>query len=159
MKANGWSIRDRFCWSLSSLCLLHSYGMIPRSQFKLCRSWMNFGQVAIPLPKGHFSLKREANAIVNFCHYHPSSPPPRTPGDLHQKFAPNLGLLHLSFCPGGGAGRGFVGVAPEARAFVYKRFLPCFWIFIIMARIGDWQHLGVYLLLWNFMFQKKIIQS
>ena len=28
--------------------------------------------------------------------------PPRTPGDLHQKFAPNLGLLHPSFCPGGG---------------------------------------------------------
>ena len=44
------------------------------------------------------------------------------PGDLHQKFAPTLGLLHPSFCSGGG--RGFVGVAPKGRAFVYKRFLP-----------------------------------
>ena len=26
--------------------------------------------------------------------------PPRTPGDLHQKFAPTLGLLHPSFCLG-----------------------------------------------------------
>ena len=47
--------------------------------------------------------------------------PPRTPGDLHQKFAPTLGLLHPSFCLGGG---GFFGIAPEGRAFVYKRFLP-----------------------------------
>ena len=47
--------------------------------------------------------------------------PPRTPGDLHQKFAPTLGLLHPSFCPGG---RGFVGAAPEEWAFVYKRCLP-----------------------------------
>ena len=28
--------------------------------------------------------------------------PPRTPGDLHQTIAPTLGLLHPSFCPGGG---------------------------------------------------------
>ena len=27
--------------------------------------------------------------------------PPRTPGDLHQKFAPTLGLLHPSFALGG----------------------------------------------------------
>ena len=26
--------------------------------------------------------------------------PPRTPGDLHQTFAPTLGLLHPRFCPG-----------------------------------------------------------
>ena len=36
-----------------------------------------------------------------------TNPPP--PGDLHQKFASALGLLHPTFCPGG---RGFVGVAP-----------------------------------------------
>ena len=28
--------------------------------------------------------------------------PPLTTGDLHQKFAPTLGLLHPSFCRGGG---------------------------------------------------------
>ena len=38
-------------------------------------------------------------AGINFIHNHP---PPRTPGDLHQKFAPTLGLLHPSFCPGAG---------------------------------------------------------
>ena len=53
---------------------------------------------------------------INFIHNHP----PCTPGDLHQKFAPTLGLLHPSFCPG----RRFVGAAPEGRAFVYKQCLP-----------------------------------
>ena len=48
--------------------------------------------------------------------------PPRTPGDVRQEFAPTLGLLHPSFCPGGGGG--FVGVAPEGWVFVYKRCLP-----------------------------------
>ena len=43
------------------------------------------------------------------------------PRDFHQKFAPTLGLLHPSFCPAGGD---LLGVAPEGRAFVYKRFLP-----------------------------------
>ena len=37
-------------------------------------------------------------AAINFCHNHP----PRTPGDLHQKFAPNMGLFHLNFCPRAG---------------------------------------------------------
>ena len=37
-------------------------------------------------------------AGINLIHNHP----PRAPGDLHQKFAPTLGLLHPSFCPGGG---------------------------------------------------------
>ena len=46
--------------------------------------------------------------------------PLRIPGDLHQKFDPTLGLLHPSFCRGGG----FVGIAPEGQVFVYKRFLP-----------------------------------
>ena len=40
-----------------------------------------------------------AYAGINFIHNHP---PPCTPGDLHQNFAPTLGLLHPSFCPGGG---------------------------------------------------------
>ena len=30
--------------------------------------------------------------------------PPLTPRDLHQKFAPTLGLLHQCFCVGGGGG-------------------------------------------------------
>ena len=34
----------------------------------------------------------------------PITIPPRTSGDLHQTFAPDLGLLHPSFCPGGGGG-------------------------------------------------------
>ena len=42
------------------------------------------------------------NAAINFCHNNP----PRTPRDLHQKFAPTLGLLHSSFCLGGGGGGG-----------------------------------------------------
>ena len=49
-------------------------------------------------------------------------PPPHTSGDLQQKFTPTLGLLHPNFCPG--EGWGFVGVGPEGRAFVHKRFLP-----------------------------------
>ena len=43
------------------------------------------------------------------------------PENLHQKFFPTLGLLYPSFCPGG-----FVGVAPEGRAFLYKQCLPFF---------------------------------
>ena len=49
-----------------------------------------------------------------------TTPLPVHPRDLHQKFAPTLGL-HPSFCPGG---QGFVGIASEGRVFVYKRFLP-----------------------------------
>ena len=56
-------------------------------------------------------------AAVNFCHNHP----PAHPRGFAPKFVPTLGLLHPSFCPGV---RGFVGVASEGRAFVYKRFLP-----------------------------------
>ena len=36
--------------------------------------------------------------------------PPRTPGDLHQKFAPALGVLHPSF--------------GQQWEFFYKQFLP-----------------------------------
>ena len=39
------------------------------------------------------------NAGINFIHNHH---PQRTPGDLHQKFAPAVGLLHPNFCPVGG---------------------------------------------------------
>ena len=38
------------------------------------------------------------NAGINFIHNHP----PTHPRDLPQKFAPTMGLLHPSFCPGGG---------------------------------------------------------
>ena len=57
--------------------------------------------------------------------------PPRTPRDLHQKFAPTLGLLHPSFCPGGA----FVGAAPEG-GHLSKAIFAIFAIFIMMARIG-----------------------
>ena len=61
-------------------------------------------------------------AGINLVHNHP---PESTPGDLHQNVAPTLGLLHPSFCiGGGGGGKEFVGIAPERRAFVYKQFLP-----------------------------------
>ena len=48
-----------------------------------------------------FELKEknwELYAAISFCHNHP----PAHPRDLHQKFAPTLGLLHPSFCLGGG---------------------------------------------------------
>ena len=51
-----------------------------------------------------------------------TTPPARNPGDLHQKFAPTLALLHPSFCQR--AGREFVGVVPKGRAFSAKLFLP-----------------------------------
>ena len=41
------------------------------------------------------------------------------PGDLHQRFAPMLGLLHPNCCLGG-----LVRVGPEVGAFVYKQSLP-----------------------------------
>ena len=45
--------------------------------------------------------------------------PPRNPGDFHQKFAPNLGHLHPSFCweGRGGGGGGFVGQLQRAGYF------------------------------------------
>ena len=44
-------------------------------------------------------LRTTNYAGINFIHNHH---PPRTPGDLHQTFSPTLGILHPSFCPGGG---------------------------------------------------------
>ena len=58
-------------------------------------------------------------------------PSPRTPWDLHRKFAPTLGILHPNFCPGAGI---FLGRSINDFAI--------FIIFIVIARIGDRQHLG-----------------
>ena len=44
------------------------------------------------------TLVRKTDTGINFA----ITIPPRIPGDLHQKFAPTLGLLLVSFCPGGG---------------------------------------------------------
>ena len=64
------------------------------------------------------TLKEElSNAGINFIHNHP----PRTPGDLNQKFDPTLGHLHPSFCPGG---RGTCWGSSRGAGIVYKRCLP-----------------------------------
>ena len=61
------------------------------------------------------SILAEIYAAINFCRSHP----PRTPGDLHRKFAPTLGFCILIFV----RGRGFLGLGPEGRAFIYERLL------------------------------------
>ena len=82
------------------------------------------------------------NAGVNFIHNHH---PPRTPEDLHQKFAPTLALLNPKFCPRGG--------------HLSIKYFCHFWNFHYNGITSDRQHFGVYLLLWNFIcFKKKIIQ-
>ena len=49
-------------------------------------------------------------------------PPPRAPPGICTENSPPLwGFCILIFARGG---RGFLGVCPEGRAFVYKRFLP-----------------------------------
>ena len=58
-------------------------------------------------------------------------PPPCIPGDLHQKFTPTLGFCNLAFA----RGWGFVGVAPEGRAFVYKQVL------LFLEFLLQWQEL------------------
>ena len=83
-------------------------------------------------------------AGINFIHNHPPPPPRRTPKDLHQKLVPTLGLLHSSCCPGGGD---LLGSSARGGHLSIKDFLPFFEIFIIVARHGDRQHFGVYLLL------------
>ena len=91
----------------------------------------------------------DAIAGINFIHNHP----PRTPGDLHQKFAPTMGLLHTSFCLGG-----FVGIAPEGRAFVKNDFCH-FWNFHHNDK--NWRLTtlwGLFVAL-KFYVLKKIIQS
>ena len=52
-------------------------------------------------------------------------PFPHTPGDLHQKFAPNPGLLHPSFCPGG---RDLLGQLSRGRHLSVNDVCP-FWNF------------------------------
>ena len=46
--------------------------------------------------------------------------PPRTPGICTKNLSPPWGFCILAFA----RGWGFVGIAPEGRAFVCKRFLP-----------------------------------
>ena len=55
---------------------------------------------------GHSSLNDVAMQLSIFA----STIPPRTSRDLHQKFAPTLGLLHPSFCLGG---RDLLGQLPS----------------------------------------------
>ena len=71
-----------------------------------------------------------SNAGINIIHKHPS----RTPGDLHQKLVPTLGLLHPTCCPGGGD---LLGSSARGGHLSIKDFLLFFDIFIIMARLGD----------------------
>ena len=76
---------------------------------------------------------RWTNAGINFIHNYPPAPP---------GFAPN-NFPHPSFCPGAGicwdSSRG-AGICQET-------IFTIFGISIIMARTGDWQHFGVYLLI------------
>ena len=50
----------------------------------------------------------------------PPPPPMHTPGDLHRKFTPTLGLLHPNFC----LGVGNCCCRSRGQAFLYKRLLP-----------------------------------
>ena len=74
--------------------------------------------------------------------------PPRTPEDLHRKFAPTLGLLL-----GGGGGGDLFG-------FFYKRFLP-FWNFHHNGK-NNWRLRrlwGLFVALKFYTFLKKNFQS
>ena len=53
--------------------------------------------------------------------------PPHAPGDLHQKFAPTLGLLHPSLCLGG-EGVDLLGKLPRGGHLSIKDFSH-FWNF------------------------------
>ena len=64
--------------------------------------------VAPGQPKTH-SIMRLSIFVVTLC----------IAGDLHQKFAPMLGLLHPNFCLGG-----LVKVGPKVWTFAYKQSLP-----------------------------------
>ena len=63
--------------------------------------------------------------------------PPRTPEDLHRKFAPTLGLLHPNFCPGGDL------LGHEGASICLSTIFAIFRIVIVIARIGDRQYFGV----------------
>ena len=64
--------------------------------------------------------------------------PRAPPGICNKNLPPPWGFCILAFA----RGWRFDGVGPKGRAFVYKRFLPFLEFFIVMARIGDWQHFG-----------------
>ena len=90
--------------------------------------------------KGH-----RTNAAINFIHNYPPAPP---------GFAPK-NCLHPSFCPGAG----ICWDSSRGTGICQQTIFAISGIPIIMARTGNWQHFGVYLLLWNFICFKKIIQS
>ena len=75
---------------------------------------------AVPLyllvPTTHFVLQVSISSITI---------PPLTPGDFHHKFAPTLGFLHPSFCPGGGD---LLGQLPRGGHLSIKDFCH-FWNF------------------------------
>ena len=61
---------------------------------------------------------RQSNyAGINFIHNHP----PSHPRGFAPKICPHPGAFAFKLFP---EGRGFVGAAPEGRAFIYKRCLP-----------------------------------
>ena len=106
-------------------CCLKTYRIsecIPRYTFcKACCPKSNLTSVKHTTSYSTFTL--------NFIHNHP----PRIPGDLHQKFAPTLGLLHPSFSQGVGI---FWDSSRGAGICLYTIFF-IFRISIIMARTGD----------------------
>ena len=96
-------------------------------------------------------FKHQFYAVINFIH---NRPPRAPPGICTKKFAPTLGLLHPSFCPGG-----FVGAAPKGQAFVYKLCL----LFLKFHHNGkNWRLTtlwGLSVALKFYTLLKKIIQS
>ena len=69
--------------------------------------------------------------------------PPRTPGNLHRKSAPTMGFLHLKFFPELGIYWG----RSRGAGICLKTILAIFGIFIIIVKIGDWQHFGIHFFL------------
>ena len=65
--------------------------------------------------------------------------PPAHPGGFAPKTCPHPGAFASKLLHGG---RGFVGQLGEGRAFVYKRCLPFFEIFIIMEELATDNTLG-----------------
>ena len=65
------------------------------------------------------SCPRATEKLMQLCGYEFFYVTLCIPGDLHQKFAPMLGLLHPNCCLGG-----LVRVGREVWAFGYKQSLP-----------------------------------
>ena len=83
------------------------------------------------------SLGNPKGRTLDHVFTYPLPPSAHTPGNLHQKFAPTLGLLHPRFFPRGGD---LLGIAPEGRIFFYKRFLlflefPLLWQELVTGRV------------------------